>query len=44
MKEKRKWKMKRKRGEEQTKRMGSSVDKKGERRKEEKKKERKKNG
>ena len=32
----RKWKMKRKGGEEQTKRKGNSVDKKGERRKEKK--------
>ena len=36
MKEKGKWKMKRKRREKQTKRKGSLVDKKGERRKEEK--------
>ena len=42
MKENRKWKMKRKGGEEQTKRKGSSVDKKGGRRKEEKKLEKEK--
>ena len=37
MKENRKWKMKRKAGEEQRKINGSSVDKKGDRRKEEEK-------